>query len=96
MARIVCRDEDLKNAQEAAAEIARALHDTAAALGEKVAITGPMPCPIARIGDHHRIAIELLAPGRAVLQRVLGAVRGQGLLISDAHTAVDVEPIALL
>jgi primosomal protein N' (replication factor Y) len=96
MARIVCRDEDLKSAQKAAEEIARALHDAAVGLNEKVTITGPMPCPIARIGDHHRIAIELLAPGRAALQRVLGAVRGQGLLISDAHTAVDVDPIALL
>ena len=96
MARIVCRDESLKKAEAAAAEIARALHDTATALGEKVTITGPMLCPISRIGDHHRIAVELLADGRAVLQRVLGAVRGQGLLISDAHTAVDVDPLALL
>ncbi len=96
MARIVCRHEVLKEAENAAARIAKGLLAAAVAQGERVVLTGPMPCPIARIGDHHRIAVELLADGRAVLQRVLGAVRVQGLLISDAHTAVDVDPLALL
>ncbi|MDP1661434.1 MAG: hypothetical protein Q8L55_05920, partial [Phycisphaerales bacterium] len=96
MARIVCRHEVLKEAENAAARIAKGLLAAAVALGERVVLTGPMPCPISRIGDHHRIAVELLADGRAVLQRVLGTVRVQGLLISDAHTAVDVDPLALL
>ncbi|MBL8991366.1 MAG: hypothetical protein JNJ48_07280, partial [Phycisphaerae bacterium] len=55
--------------------------------------------PISRIGGFHRIAVEATAVppmGRGVLQRVLADVRSRGLLTSDARTAVDVDPIALL
>lgn len=94
MARIVCRDLDLEVAQEAARTIAKVLRERAQALG--VSVRGPAPCPIARIGDHHRLQIELIASSRTAIQSLLGSLRGDGLLISDQHTAVDVDPIALL
>ena len=62
-------------------------------------VRGPSVCPIARIADHHRQQIELLVSppaGAADLQRLLTAVRNRGLLVSDTHTAVDVDPVALL
>ncbi|CAN5814371.1 primosomal protein N' [soil metagenome] len=95
MARIVCRDEKLERAQGAAAALATNLRALGAAHPD-LRVRGPMPCPISRIADHFRIAIELLAQTRGALQSVLGELRGRGLLISDAHTAVDVDPIAML
>ena len=97
MARIVCRDEDLQKAQMAAEDLAVALRRTTDARAPgSVQIVGPMPCPIARIGGFHRLAIEMMSMSRGVIQDVLQAVRAEGLLKSDARTAVDVDPIALM
>lgn len=94
MARVVCRDEDHAAAVAHANTIAAALREAAA--GTAARIKGPMPCPISRIADHYRIAIEITAAGRGTIQSLLQRVRGQGLLKSDAATAVDVDPLALL
>ncbi|MBX3385080.1 MAG: DEAD/DEAH box helicase [Phycisphaeraceae bacterium] len=59
-------------------------------------VTGPLPCPIARIARQFRIAIELTAARRGVIQSALMSLRAKGLVKSDAHTAVDVDPLALL
>jgi primosomal protein N' (replication factor Y) len=99
MARIVCRDLKHERAQSAAAAVHAALTDEARPLqaaGIAIALRGPMPCPIARIANHHRFAVEVFANTRGVVQTLLGGVRRRGLLTSDAHTAVDVDPIALL
>jgi primosomal protein N' len=64
-----------------------------------IRLRGPAPCPIARIADYHRQQIELIAaPPNAAgkLQKLMTALRNSQLLISDAHTAVDVDPVALL
>ncbi len=61
-----------------------------------VRVRPPAPCAISRIGDYHRVALDMLAAGAAPLQRVLTALRNMGLVKSDARTAVDVDPIALL
>ena len=97
MARIVLRDQDLTRAQTAADSLAAAIQSAAAHHpgGSSLRVIGPMPCPIARIAGHHRIALELLSPGRMIIQEVLAAVRAKGLVKSDAHTAVDIDPIAL-
>ncbi|MFN8817240.1 MAG: primosomal protein N' [bacterium] len=98
MARIVCRDRDLDRATAHAADLAHALTEARDALPDpqSVRIRGPMPCPISRIDDHHRQAIELLSSSRGTLQGLLAGLRAQGLLLSDTHTAIDVDPIALL
>ena len=85
---------ELAKAQNAAAEIAGLLREFEADLGLRV--VGPMPCAIARIGDHHRIEVQVTANSRTAIQRAFASLREQGLLVSDAHTAVDVDPIALL
>ena len=112
MARIVLRDTDhLANTRRAHA-LATALRRASAELaggaggpggGDSgsagVRVRGPAVCPIARIADFHRQQIELhVAPpaGAADLQRLLTSVRNAGLLVSDTHTAVDVDPVALL
>lgn len=94
MARIVCRDKDLSNARQAAETIAQA----AAPLVERHLITllGPMPCPIERIADHFRFAVEITAADSGKLQTAMQTLRSQGVLLSDAKTAVDVDPLALL
>jgi primosomal protein N' (replication factor Y) len=61
-----------------------------------VRVVGPMEAPIARIGDYHRQQIELIADHAGWVQMVLGRVRQQGLITSDFHTAVDVDPTSLL
>jgi primosomal protein N' (replication factor Y) len=94
MARVVCRDPVLAKAQRAAAEVAGALRQLAPSLGLKV--QGPAPCSIARVSDQHRIGVEVLATTRSAIQHAFASLRRAGLLTSDAHTAVDVDPIALL
>lgn len=94
MARIVSRDRVLEKAQSSAeviAQAARALEET-----HELGVVGPMPCPIERISDHFRIAVELTAPDSPRLQRALHALRAQGVLLADTKTAVDVDPLALL
>jgi primosomal protein N' (replication factor Y) (superfamily II helicase) len=99
MARIVIRDKDHVAGYENAKKLARHLEAANRELGTEVRMRGPMPCPIARIADHHRQQIELIAAppnAAAKLQKLMTALRNSKLLISDATTAVDVDPVALL
>ncbi|MCW5775612.1 MAG: hypothetical protein KIS87_04085, partial [Phycisphaeraceae bacterium] len=93
MVRIVCRDEDSAKAGEAARALADALR---AAGGRGVRVEGPMPCPISRIAGQYRFAVEAYGPTAASIQSMLAAARAAGLLLSDAKTAVDVDPVALM
>ncbi len=96
MARIVVRDRDhLKaaaHARDLAGHLGRINHDHN--LG--VHIRGPMPCPIARVAEHYRHELQLLAPDAGRLQRLMTTLRNARLLKSDQHTAVDVDPVMLL
>lgn len=96
MTRIVLRDLDRVALQGRAGELARGLRSAVEALGVDVRVRGPAACAISRIADHHRVQIELMADGAAPIQRVLTALRNAGQLISDTHTAVDVDPVSLL
>jgi primosomal protein N' (replication factor Y) len=96
MARIVCRDHDFEKAQQEAAALADTLRKADEELGTKSKIVGPMPAPIARIGGYHRIQIELIAADAVAIQKLITTARSAGLLVSDAHTAVDIDPISLM
>jgi primosomal protein N' (replication factor Y) len=99
MARVVCRDLDAAKAQKAAGELAAAIRFAATEAGIHRAaflLRGPLACPFARIAQHHRWEVQLLARTRGVIQTLLQSVRRKGLLTSDAHTAVDVDPVSLL
>jgi primosomal protein N' (replication factor Y) len=96
MARIVVRDESLDRASRRAADLAAALREGAGAEGIRLTIMGPMPCTIARIAGQHRIELLLVASTAPDLHVPLHRVRTGGLLISDADTAVDVDPAALM
>jgi len=99
MARIVIRHRDHVACYEQATELASHLSVCNDELGTQVLLRGPMPCPIARIANFHRQQIELLAPppdAASRLQKLLTALRNARLLISDARTAVDVDPVSLL
>ncbi len=93
MARIVCRDEDEPKARARAAELVDVLRSHA---GDTAIVRGPAPCPISRIAGQYRYALELYAPKAGIVQQVLAAARTQGMLKSDAKTAVDVDPVALM
>ena len=93
MVRIVCRDESRDAAEGRAKTIADALHG----LQEPgLQVRGPMACPIARIANHWRVAVELLAGGAGPLQRALASLRNLEVARSDRHTAVDVDPVGLM
>jgi primosomal protein N' (replication factor Y) len=96
MARIVVRDELAPKAQERASELAAALRDAPGAAATDTQIIGPAPCAIERIAGQHRFEITLVSPRRAAIQSLLGGLRARGLLTSDSHTAVDVDPVALM
>ena len=94
MARVVVRDEDEERARELAEALARDL--AAAAEGTEAAVTGPMPCPIARIADRWRMQVEINAPGPGPLGRFLTSARNAGILRPGETYAVDVDPVALM
>ncbi len=96
MARIVVRDAKMEKARDGAAEVSVALQTAARTEGVGAQIMGPMPCPIARIAGQFRWAVEVIAGRASELHRLLAGVRARGLLISDARTAVDVDPVALM
>ncbi len=93
MARVVCRDEDAQQARAAAEETASHLRRTAE---PDTFVSAALPCPIARIADHWRFGIDVISPDARGVQRTLARLRAAGLLKSDAHTAIDVDPVALL
>lgn len=93
LARVVCRDRDADKAERSAAEIARLLR---AGAGAGVRVDGPMACVLSRIADHFRFAVEVFAPDARTLIGLLGGLRRAGMLKSDAHTAVDVDPVSLM
>ena len=101
MARIVIRDLEPVKAESDARELVDEIRAQAESRGwaDFIRILGPMPAPISRIAQFHRFAVEILAPtkgGRGMLQEVLASVRARGLLKSDARTAIDIDPIALM
>ncbi len=93
MARVVVRDEDHEKAWNRAAELAGLM---AEAGGTRVRVQGPQDCVIARITDKWRVSVELTADDPRSIQAVLGALRARGLVKSDAATAVDVDPLAMM
>ena len=96
MARIVVRYKDHKTCYEQAAKLAQQLNDFNRRSDGRVRLHGPMPCPIARIAGYYRQQIEMLAPTAADLQKLMTTLRNAKLLHSDAHTAVDVDPVAMM
>jgi len=95
MARIICRDENAQLAAERAERITGALR-TLRAEGERIEVHGPAPCALGRINDRYRVGVEVVAPTAAGVQRALARVRADGLVRSDIHTVVDVDPVTLL
>lgn len=95
MARIVCRDEKLTAVKNRAGELAGWLKAWASRRGGELVVRGPVEPPVTRIADHYRLAIELVGPRAGVLQEALGAARAEGLVKSDAKTAVDVDPVSM-
>ncbi|MCA9293799.1 MAG: primosomal protein N' [Phycisphaerales bacterium] len=93
MARLVFRDKAIEKAEASAWAAKRALDGANIA---HLTWRGPFPAPISRVGGYHRIALELLAPKAGVVQQALTMLRNQGLAKSDAHCAVDVDPVALM
>lgn len=93
MARIVVRDTDYKKAMDRARNLCESLGETG---GPDLRIVGPMDCVIARIADKWRVGIEVTANDPRLIQRAFASLRERGLLKSDAATAVDVDPIAMM
>jgi primosomal protein N' (replication factor Y) len=96
MARLVLRHRDLEKVEEEAKRTGEQLVRFNEALGLHVRIVGPIPPPISRIGGYHRMQIELIAASAGRLQRLIAAGREAGVLRSDAHMAVDIDPVSLL
>jgi len=93
MARVVFRDQHAERAEERARQVVEMLHHNP---DPHLRIKGPMPCAISRIAGQHRVSIEMVSPSAKPIQQALATLRSAKLVKSDAHTAVDVDPIALL
>ncbi len=96
MARIVCRDKDAAKASESAGRAAGFLRESLGSLGISGHVDGPAACAIDRTHGHYRFEVTVTAGKAGEIQRVLAACRSAGVLTSDAHTAVDVDPVSLM
>ncbi|MFW5652520.1 MAG: replication restart helicase PriA [Planctomycetota bacterium] len=61
-----------------------------------VRVRGPAPCPLSRLHDHFRYGIEIFAPKAGPILSLLTTIRREGLAVSDAATAIDMDPVSLL
>ena len=93
MVRIVVRDERNDQAHQRALTIAELLREVG---DPKIFVVGPMPCSITRIANRYRWAIEMTCPSPKPMQDAMAHLRKQGLLKSDSHVAIDVDPIWLM
>ncbi len=96
MARIVCRDEKQAAVKERAQSLADWLRAWSSRHGGAVLVRGPAEPPVSRIADQHRLGIELIGARAGTVQEALRAARDEGLVKSDAKTAVDVDPVSLM
>jgi len=94
MARIVTRDEDAMKAEARIFELAHAVGTCENAA--EIRVIGPAPCALSRLSGQYRFSIELLAANASIIQRALAHLRARGLAVSDAKTAIDVDPVSLL
>lgn len=93
MARVVVRDEDHSKAKARALELAGMLREVG---GGRLRVADPAECVIARIADKWRFGVQMIADDPRTIQSALGALRARGLVKSDATTAVDVDPVAMM
>jgi primosomal protein N' len=63
---------------------------------DRVRIDGPGPSPVGRIADQFRFELLITSTRRSEIQTLLAGLRARGLLTSDAHTAVDIDPVSLM
>jgi len=98
MVRFVVRHRDRHVALERARRLrdAIAAHGRSLAASERLKIRGPFPCPLSRIEDRRRIAIEITTATAQAAQRLLAALRSAGAVHADASLVVDVDPLTLL
>jgi primosomal protein N' (replication factor Y) len=93
MGRVVCRDIKAEKAQARAAEVADVFTNHLKGGGE---ILGPSECPMFRIARQYRYEVVVTTHSAAQLQSAFAALRAQGLIMSDARTAIDVDPISMM
>ncbi len=96
MVRIVVRDRDRGKCEGLSNQLLDKLRAMNDRMGLGVMMRGPVPCSIDRIAEFFRFEIELMASGPAMLQKLMGAMRGERELISDGQVAVDVDPIVMM
>ncbi len=93
MARIVTRDLSEAKALAAGEALVASLKSVAPA---SVSLRGPLPCPVSRIANYFRFGIDVVAPDARVMHQLLHTLRTSSLLKSDAATAIDIDPVALM
>jgi primosomal protein N' (replication factor Y) len=96
MVRIIIRDQEQEKLHRLSDEIAAALSNAVADVGEGVTVKGPMPCPISRIAGYFRNQIVLVSAKADRLQKVLAYIRQAKALAKSDRIAVDVDPTSLL
>ena len=95
MARVVCRDLNRRTAERAIQAVHAELTAANGALGTRVRISPPAPCPIERVADHFRFDLRLTGETAGSIQKLLAAVRSAGHLTSSSAMAIDVDPVSM-
>ncbi|MEO1009074.1 MAG: primosomal protein N' [Planctomycetota bacterium] len=89
---IVVRDRSYERAEADAMVLADRLR---ACFGSGARVEGPAPAPLERTHDEHRVGVEVYARSAGDLRAGLQRLRAEHGLVSDAHVAIDVDPVAI-
>ncbi|GIW74879.1 MAG: primosomal protein N' [Phycisphaerales bacterium] len=89
---IVSRDRDYEKAFARAQRIGELLGE---AFAGRARIEGPAPAPLERAHEAYRVGVEVYAPTAGVLHQGLSRLRREHGLVSDAHVAIDVDPVSI-
>ena len=95
MVRIVVRGENEAKTRATAEELAAAALALVEARKWPVLLTPAAPCSVARVADHFRFEMQMLAGDPQVLQRLLACLRLGGT-VASVELAVDVDPVSLM
>jgi primosomal protein N' (replication factor Y) len=97
LVRIVLSHKGYSKVHAFAGDLVRLIEALTVKLELPIRITGPFPPPMERLVEMYRVEIILFAESAGPLQRLVGSLRGRGVLGSkQVGVNVDVDPIHML
>jgi primosomal protein N' (replication factor Y) len=96
LAAILLKDQNYDKVKNAAAAMRARVDACAASLADELIINGPVPAPISRIQQDHRIHIIIQAPTSQAMNTLFTKIRNLPPLTPTVKIAIDIDPITIL